>query len=206
MTLLDTLLKVQGRAPFNYTRHKPGNWRVCEKTCICGPAARSPVAPALSVDPAARRRPHPNADQPRYSMGVADHPHVRRSDRAEAVTPRPSLRRERSRRSIFFLAALLLCAGCSTIGNPVGSVALTDAGARVQMRSNAIDVKGCAYLGEVAGADDVNVFDDVREENAIKRLKNAAGEKGADTVLVVSTSNKGSRQHGEAYRCGQSKP
>jgi len=74
------------------------------------------------------------------------------------------------------------------------------------MRSNALDVKGCTFLGEVSGADDINMFDDVREENAIKRLKNAAAEKGGDTVLIVSTSNKGSRQHGEAYRCGGAKP
>jgi len=104
-----------------------------------------------------------------------------------------------ARAASLFLCALL--AACSSIGNPVGRVELTTAGQAVQMRSNAVDVKGCTFLGEVAGTDDVNMFDDVREENAIKRLKNAAGEKGADTVLIVSTSNKGTRLHGEAYRC-----
>lgn len=99
------------------------------------------------------------------------------------------------------LTAFLAIPACATIGNPVGTSKLTEAGARVVMRSNAADVRECEFLGEVSGVDDVNMFDDVREENAITRLKNAAGEKGADTVLIVSTSNKGSRQHGEAYRC-----
>lgn len=92
-------------------------------------------------------------------------------------------------------------AGCSVIGNPVGVVHLTESGSKVQMRSNAIDVKGCEFLGEVSGVDDVNMFDDVREENAINSLKNAAAAKGGNVVLIISTSSKGSRQHGEAYRC-----
>lgn len=92
--------------------------------------------------------------------------------------------------------------GCSVVGNPFGHVDLTPEGAKVKMRSSAADVAKCKSLGDVEGADDVQIASDIREDNAIKALKNATAAKGGDTVLVISTSNKGSRQHGEAYRCG----
>jgi hypothetical protein len=106
------------------------------------------------------------------------------------------------------LGALLAIhvAGCSVIGNPFGHTELTPSGARVRMRSNATDVSKCEFLGEVQGTDDIQIASDLREANAIRALKNAAAEKGGDTVLVISTSNQGSRQHGEAYRCGNVGP
>lgn len=104
-------------------------------------------------------------------------------------------------------ALFLFCiSGCAVIGNPFGHTALTPAGAHVRLRSNAADVSNCTFLGEVTGADDIQIASDLREENALRALKNATAEKGGDTVLVISTSNQGSRQHGEAYRCDSPKP
>jgi uncharacterized protein YbjQ (UPF0145 family) len=90
-------------------------------------------------------------------------------------------------------AFALLVASCST--------ATTPDGAKVRVTSNAESLVGCKVIGEVQGEDNINPFDDVREENAIRRMKNAAAAMGANTVLVVTASSKGSRQHGEAYRC-----
>jgi hypothetical protein len=41
------------------------------------------------------------------------------------------------------------------------------------------------------------------EENAERRLRNAAAERGANIILMTkeATSLLGSRQQGEAYRC-----
>jgi hypothetical protein len=105
-----------------------------------------------------------------------------------------------------FVCCLILAVGtgCAVIGNPFGSVELTPAGSAVRMRSNAADVAQCKFLGEVKGVDDVNIATDVREENAIKSLKNATAAMGGNVVLIISTSNLGSRQHGEAYHCPES--
>lgn len=95
------------------------------------------------------------------------------------------------RKTVVLLA--LLISACSS--------ALTPAGAKVRVTSNSESLAPCKLIGPVVGEDNINPFDDVREENAITRMKNAAAAMGANTVLVVTTASKGTRQHGEAYSC-----
>jgi hypothetical protein len=100
-------------------------------------------------------------------------------------------------------AFLLLPLGCMT-------TTLTPEGAKVRVTSNPEAVKGCKLVGEVTGNDHMNggVASGIAEEQANRRLKNAAAEKGANVVLVTSSStgHNGSAQRGEAYRCEAGSP
>lgn len=97
------------------------------------------------------------------------------------------------------LAALMLLSACVM-------TTLSPAGERVRLTSNPDVVAECDFLGEVTGSDGFNggiAGQRAAEENAIRRLKNAAGALGADVVFLVSseTGMSGSTQRGEAYRC-----
>jgi hypothetical protein len=60
-------------------------------------------------------------------------------------------------------------------------------------------------IGEVTGNDHLNggIASGTAEEQAHRRLMNAAAAKGGNVVLVTSsaTGYNGSAQRGEAYRC-----
>src|SRR3954447_21482477 len=100
-------------------------------------------------------------------------------------------------------AALALALGCMT-------TSLTPEGAKVRVTSNPEAVKGCTSVGEVTGNDHMNggIASGTAEEQAHRRLMNAAAEKGANVVLVTSSStgHNGSSQRGEAYRCTEKLP
>lgn len=103
-------------------------------------------------------------------------------------------------RRLVALVLVLLCVGCTS---------LTPAGSRVRVTSNNEAVHGCTLLGEVKGADHMwggVAGQGIAENNAWNELKNRAAAMGADTVLMVTSSTgfSGSRQIGEAYRCGAS--
>jgi hypothetical protein len=92
-------------------------------------------------------------------------------------------------------------AGCVT-------TRLTPTGEKVRVTSNPETVRGCTFLGAVKGADHMNggiAGQGAAEENANRRLRNAAASMGADTVLIVTatTGMGGSTVRGEGYRCGQ---
>ncbi|MEA2328189.1 MAG: hypothetical protein QOE68_3148 [Thermoanaerobaculia bacterium] len=99
--------------------------------------------------------------------------------------------------------SLALAVGCIT-------TSLTPEGAKVRVTSNPEAVKGCTSLGEVTGNDHMNggVASGMAEEQAHRRLMNAAAEKGGNVVLVTSSStgHNGSSQRGEAYRCTEKAP
>lgn len=97
------------------------------------------------------------------------------------------------------LVALSLLSACVT-------TRLSPAGELVRITSNPDVVTDCEFLGSVTGSDGFNggiAGQRAAEENAIRRLKNEAGELGADVVFLVSseTGMSGSMQRGEAYRC-----
>ncbi len=97
------------------------------------------------------------------------------------------------------LALSLLAAGCVT-------TQLTPGAEQVRVTSNADAVRGCKLVGELRGADHMSGGlggQGAAEENAMRRLKNEAAAKGADTVLIVTstTNTSGSTIRGEGYRC-----
>lgn len=102
-------------------------------------------------------------------------------------------------RALIAVVLVLMCTACVT-------TKLTPAGQSVRVTSNPDAVKGCQLLGPVVGKDRMNggtMGQGAAEENAHRRLQNAAAEMGADTVLLVTvdTGTSGSIQRGEAYRC-----
>ena len=105
------------------------------------------------------------------------------------------------RNYLYTLVFVTILAGCVT-------TRLTPTGRNVRVTSNPEAVHGCTFLGAVKGADHMNggiVGQGAAEENANRRLRNAAALMGADTVLLVTatTGMGGSTVRGEAYRCGQ---
>jgi hypothetical protein len=73
---------------------------------------------------------------------------------------------------------------------------------------NPEQVKGCQSLGIVKASDRMNggfIGQGAAEENAERRLRNAAAERGANVILMTreSTGFFGSSQQGEAYRCSR---
>jgi hypothetical protein len=102
------------------------------------------------------------------------------------------------RRSAYLFTALA-CAGCVT-------TTLTPAAVALRVTSNPEAVKGCAYLGPVEGKDTINggmLGQGAAEENALRKLRNAAAKMGATTVFLAMQGTKfsGSHQRGEAYKC-----
>lgn len=98
-----------------------------------------------------------------------------------------------------FVAVMLV--GCVT-------TRVTPAGENVRITSNPEAVRGCAFLGNVKSTDRMNggILGQVAaEENASRRLQNAAAEMGANTVFMTAetTGMSGAVKRGEAYRCGQ---
>ena len=105
----------------------------------------------------------------------------------------------RGTRTVLIVSVLLLTTSCVT-------TTLTPGGQLVRVTSNSDVVRPCRFIGEVKGADHMNgglAGQGAAEENATRRLKNAAATMGANTVyLVTSTTNtSGSIVRGEAYAC-----
>lgn len=99
------------------------------------------------------------------------------------------------------LAGALMLASCVT-------TKLTERGEQVRVTTNNEVVRGCKYIGEVKASDRMNggaFGQDAAEENTDRRIKNAAAEKGADTVLLsrADKSGLGASARGEAYFCGK---
>jgi hypothetical protein len=82
---------------------------------------------------------------------------------------------------------------------------LTPEAEAIRVTSNPEAVRGCTLLGEISGKSSSLAAGDegATEEDARRRLRLAAVEKGADVVLVQSTqvAARSSVQRGEAYRC-----
>lgn len=103
------------------------------------------------------------------------------------------------KRSLSILLSMMLFSCVTTTLSPAAE--------RVRVTSNPEAVRGCTLVGELRGADHMNggfAGQGAAEENAMRRLKNEAAEKGADTVLIITstTNTSGSTIRGEGYRCG----
>jgi Domain of unknown function (DUF4156) len=88
---------------------------------------------------------------------------------------------------------------------------LTPEGAKVRVTSNPETVHGCAFIGEVKGADHMNgglLGQGAAEETAMRELKNRTAVMGANVTLITTshTNTSGSVQRGEAYHCDEKNP
>lgn len=79
----------------------------------------------------------------------------------------------------------------------------------IRLTSNADVVKGCKFLGNVEGTDNMNggmLGQNAAAENAMRRMKNKAAALHANTIFLTAndgTKFSGSTQRGEAYACAQ---
>lgn len=102
------------------------------------------------------------------------------------------------RAAIVGLAALL--SACVT-------AQLSPEAERIRLTDNPDVVKPCRFVANVEGSDSMNgglLGQGAAEENAMRRMKNAAAEKGANTLYITKGDGakfSGSKQRGEAYSC-----
>jgi hypothetical protein len=104
------------------------------------------------------------------------------------------------------LAHLLLAAALAASLPACVTTKLTPDAEAVRVVSDAQAVTGCTYVAEVEGGDSMNgglLGQGAAEENAYRRLKNAAAKAGANTVLLATsrTGTSGSKYRGAAYTC-----
>lgn len=101
------------------------------------------------------------------------------------------------RRVTVLFAALL--GGCTT--------SLVPGAEAVRVTTDASAVQGCARIGEVKGGDNMSSAGR-GEENASRRLKNAAVKLGANVVLLSSTTAhlNATQMRGEAFKCAAPVP
>ena len=98
-------------------------------------------------------------------------------------------------RSMTVLFAALVVTNCTT--------KLTPEAQAIRLTSNQDAIKGCDPLGQVTGTDNLN-SSGKSEENAHRRMQNAAAKLGANVVLIESAMSRGANGatvRGEAYKC-----
>ena len=95
---------------------------------------------------------------------------------------------------------VVLLGGCVT-------TRLTPEAELIRVTANPEAVRGCESIGIVKGADRLQggvLGGGAAEENAMRRMKNAAAKLGANTILLMSsrgTMGGGAANQGEAYKC-----
>ena len=87
----------------------------------------------------------------------------------------------------------------------VSCVSLSGQGEKVFVTSDPKRIEGCKYVGQVAASSSWGVIGatDAAYDNATNKLRNKAGEMGANVVRTTTTSNTmgGVRLVGEAFEC-----
>jgi len=84
-------------------------------------------------------------------------------------------------------------------------VSMSPDGTKVAATNNPNRVKDCRFISDVEASSGWGGFaaTGLAHDNALKTLKNKAGEMGGDTILFSNVSNTmgSTRMMGEAYKC-----
>ena len=105
-----------------------------------------------------------------------------------------------------------LAAGVALMTSACVTSRLTPEAEAIRLTDNPEVVKGCTFIANVEGSDQMNggtLGQGAAEENAMRRMRNQAAEKKANTLYVTrpdGTKFSGSHQRGEAYTCPSKAP